>query len=212
MKLFISQTSPYARFAAVMCIEARLPDLAIVVVDPWDNPAELLAVTPTGRVPALHLPETGETISESLLIADYAARAAGAPAELWCRTERERRIAGLALGAIDAAAAVIAGRMAVSDDVASPAFDASPVGLRRHGAIDRTLDAIDLMLATGLPPAPGIAAVLPVIAADYMTLRFGNRHETTARPHLGALRAGLATVRSMALTRPLVDAATVGRL
>ena len=49
MKLFVNDTSPYARVVRLVAQAAGL-DPEIVVVDPWSLPDALLAVNPAGRV------------------------------------------------------------------------------------------------------------------------------------------------------------------
>lgn len=97
MKLYASPTSPYARLACIMCLEAELPGLEIEIVDPWRNPPDLARDNPALRVPALVLGE-GEDVrilTESLLIADHAARHAGG--DLWFSGDAERQVGGLCL-------------------------------------------------------------------------------------------------------------------
>lgn len=205
MKLYVSPTSPYARLACAMCLEAHLPALEIVILDPWTNPPELLAHNPALRVPALALDEDegGGFVTESLLIADLAASRAQAGAELWFKDESERRIGGICLGAIDAAAAIMAGRMIVSGSIADPAFDVSMVAARRRSAIDRSLDALDGLLAKAPIRRPCIAAFLPVIVVEYMQMRFDALFASAERANLAAHVAAFAENRSLRVTRPL---------
>src|SRR5919107_1166299 len=109
MRLYVSPTSPYARLAFVMCLEARLRELEIVILDPWQDPPDLLEHNPACRVPALVL-ESGDedgsqTITESLLISDFAARRCSETERLWFQGDAQRQVGGICLGIIDAAAA-----------------------------------------------------------------------------------------------------------
>src|ERR671913_980376 len=184
MRLYVSPTSPYARLACVMCLEARLEGLEIVILDPWQNPPDLLRHNPAGRVPALVLDSSDEsgmqTITESLLIADFAARRSGEAGRLWFQNDAQRQLGGICLGIIDAAAAIMAGRMVTSGSISEMAFDSSPVGRRRQDAIHRTLDALEQSIAEqrdALLTRPGIAAFLPVILVEYLQMRFGDAFE-----------------------------------
>lgn len=194
-----------------MCLEADLPDLRVTVADPWTDPPELLAANPTGRVPTLVLPETGQVIVESILIAEFASQAPSAPTKLWFCNRHERHVAGLALGAIDAAAAVIAGRMALSGEPADPEFDQTSIGIRRHDAIARSLLAMDQLLGCQGLSRPSFAAFLPAIAIDYLALRFGSRHCETPLPHLGNLVNDMSPRASMRRTRPLANQSSFPR-
>jgi len=71
MKLYYAKPSPYARRVRVLLRErgllSRLDEIATA---PWDSPAELLAVNPMSKVPALVL-DDGTTLTESALIATH---------------------------------------------------------------------------------------------------------------------------------------------
>ncbi len=68
MRLFISLTSPYARMARVVLREKKLLDrVSEVVVDPYADPAELIATNPTGVIPALAR-DDGPALFQSSLI------------------------------------------------------------------------------------------------------------------------------------------------
>lgn len=210
MKLYVSPTSPYARLACVMCLEARLEGLEIVILDPWQNPPELLEHNPVGRVPALVLGSGDEggaqTITESLLIADFAARRSGDAERLWFQTDAQRQLGGICLGIIDAAAAIMAGRMVTSGSVSDTAFDSSPVARRRQGAMHRSLDQLEQLIIEqrdALLARPGIAALLPVIVVEYLQMRFGDAFDSADRPHLSALVSALKDRPSLASTKPL---------
>lgn len=72
LKLFISHTSPFARTARVVAREKGLMDrLEEVVVDPFQNPAELIAANPAGLIPALERDDGGKPIIDSALIAAW---------------------------------------------------------------------------------------------------------------------------------------------
>jgi len=210
MRLYVSPTSPYARLACVMCLEARLEGLEIVILDPWQNPPELLNHNPACRVPALVV-DDGDgndplAITESLLIAEFAARRSGESDRLWFKDDSERQIGGICLGIIDAAAAIMAGRMVTSGSVNEIAFDSSPVARRRQAAIRRSLDRMEALLGArddALRAQPGIAAFLPVIVVEYLQMRFGSVFESVDRPQLASLVAALRDRLALASTRPL---------
>jgi glutathione S-transferase len=193
-----------------MCIEARLQGLEVVILDPWQNPPELLEHNPACRVPTLVLdPDEGDgaqAITESFLIADFAAQRSGEVDRLWFHNDPQRQIGGVCLGIIDAAAAIMAGRMVTSGSVNDTAFDSAPVARRRQGAMERSLDRLEQMVAeqgAALAQRPGIAAFLPVIVVEYLHLRFGDAFDSADRPHLATLVSALRERPSLAGTRPL---------
>ncbi len=210
MRLYVSPTSPYARLACVMCLEARLQGLEIVILDPWQNPPELLEHNPACRVPALVL-EAGDgdgpqAITESFLIADFAVRRAGEAERLWFQDAAQHQLGGICLGIIDAAAAIMAGRMVTSGSVNDTAFDSSAVAGRRQAAIQRSLNRLEQLLAAqgdALIERPGIAAFLPVIVVEYLQMRFGSAFDSASRPHLTRLVSALRDRPALASTRPL---------
>jgi glutathione S-transferase len=71
MKLYYAKQSPFARRVRMLLRErgllSRLDEIATA---PWDSPAELLAVNPTSKVPALVL-DDGTALTESALIATH---------------------------------------------------------------------------------------------------------------------------------------------
>ena len=210
MRLYVSPTSPYARLACVMCLEASLQGLEIVILDPWQNPPELLEHNPACRVPALVL-EDGDgdgplAITESLLIADFAVRRTGQTERLWFQNDAQHQLGGICLGIIDAAAAIMAGRMVTSGSVNETAFDSTAIAGRRQAAIFRSLDRLEQLLAAqgdALMARPGIAAFLPVIVVEYLQMRFGDAFDSAERPHLARLVSALRERPALASTRPL---------
>ncbi len=71
MKLYLNKTSPYARLVMVVIHEKGLArKVELAWTDPWASAAELLAVNPFSRVPAL-LTDDGLPIVDSNGICDY---------------------------------------------------------------------------------------------------------------------------------------------
>lgn len=65
MKLFFNKTSPYARKARIAALEKGLAGrVDFIETDPWASPADLLAVTPLSKVPAL-VTDDGQVVTES---------------------------------------------------------------------------------------------------------------------------------------------------
>jgi glutathione S-transferase len=71
LKLYISPTSPYARKCRALIIEKSLESrIEIVPCTPLDDPAELHAVNPLGKVPALER-ERGPALMDSPVICEF---------------------------------------------------------------------------------------------------------------------------------------------
>ncbi len=70
MKLISSTTSPFSRKVRVLLIEKGFPDIEIEMLNPWEDPEELVAVNPFSRVPALVL-NNGVVFYDSQLIVEY---------------------------------------------------------------------------------------------------------------------------------------------
>ncbi|MEO8102085.1 MAG: glutathione S-transferase family protein [Betaproteobacteria bacterium] len=106
MKIFVNQTSPYARKVRVVIREKGLDQqVGVVDVDPWSAPPELLAVSPLSRVPVL-LVERDLVMTESDSICRYLDEQWPAvpllPAESVARNDAISRVA-LVQGMIDCA-------------------------------------------------------------------------------------------------------------
>ncbi len=71
MQLYLNKTSPYARLVMVVIHEKHLAErVQLVLTDPWASPAELLAVNPAAKVPAL-VTDDGQAIIDSNCICGY---------------------------------------------------------------------------------------------------------------------------------------------
>lgn len=197
MRLFFSTTSPFARVARIALAEKGLADVEAALTDPWHDAPELLAANPSARVPSLLL-DSGLPITESLLIVLWLETQRPQPSLLGAQPDRAISRAGVAMGAIDAAAAIIISRRI------DPGFDESPVGLRRRRSVVAALERLEAD-----PPALGDAdatADLGVIAAvtllDYIRFRFATATWVPATPRLEALAAQAHQRSSFAATLP----------
>ena len=181
MQLFLNATSPFARVARVAALHHQLQtQLQLVWCDPWNNDPALLAVHPQARIPVL-VTETGDAISESLLIAQYLDHIGhGSPllptaqlAALLARTSE-------AYGLMEAAFNVVIAR---KNDGAATA-DASMMGQRRLAAIARVLQQWE----AAPPPAPTgaltLAALTCAVALDYLRFRLPALFDAAHCPQL----------------------------
>jgi hypothetical protein len=97
------KTSPYGRKVMVVAHEKQLMDrLDVTQIDPWSDPAELLAVTPLGKVPAL-VTDDGTLITESATISEYFDAVGSGPALIGGDRFEVMARSALAQGLVDAA-------------------------------------------------------------------------------------------------------------
>lgn len=199
MQLHYSTTSPYVRVARIALAEKGLADqVEGTLADPWADDPGLLAANPSARVPALRL-ASGLPLTESLLIVLWLETQRPQPTLLGSEPDRVISQAGIAMGAIDAAAAIIISRRI------DPAFDTSPIGLRRRrsivGALQR-LEAEPPALDARAGMAASLAVITAVVLADYLAFRFGDAPWMPEHPRLAALSAAARARPAFAATLP----------
>lgn len=196
MRLHYSTTSPYARIARVALAEKGCTDLDGHVTDPWNDHPSLLEANPSARVPALVL-DSGLPLTESLLIVLWLETQRPEPTLLGTDAGRVISKAGVAMGVIDAAAAIIIGRK-----MTDAGFDESPVGLRRRRTVIQGFERLEAD-----PPAydgktVDLAVITVVIAFDYVRFRFASAPWLPPLPRLNALAARAHERPSLAGTMP----------
>lgn len=187
MKMYIAKPSPYARRALITAHEKKLADrIEFISVNPWQDPAELHAENPAGRLPTLVL-DGGEPMAESLVIMQYFDEIGGGPALGGMDALRR---AGLHQGIIDAAYnLVLEGRRPDEkkwDELIQ----------RQTRVVERTVKA-----AT---PTDGFdfGDITLVTALGYLSFRLPDFDWQSIRPDLVAWMEGLAERPSVELTRP----------
>ncbi|WP_435171388.1 glutathione S-transferase family protein [Falsirhodobacter sp. 1013] len=102
MKLYLNGTSPFARLVRATALELDLGTVALEWVDPWADQPALMRVNPLSRVPALEN-DSGDVLTETLLIVQHLITSAGHDAGL--QTEDVRTISelGVAYGMMELA-------------------------------------------------------------------------------------------------------------
>ena len=139
MKLYYSETSPYARKVRVALRELGLAEFVDEsLADPYTATPELLAVNPLSKVPAL-VTEKGENLPDSGLIVEYLlARGRGLGPlprgmQRWILLRRQQ----LAEGVMDAAVAARMEMRRPPEFVLQGAID------RQLATVNRALDALN---------------------------------------------------------------------
>ena len=196
MKLYYAKPSPYARRVRVLLRErgllSRIDEIATA---PWDSPAELLAMNPASKVPALVLDE-GIALTESALIAAHLdGLGDAAPLLPGAATTHLLHVWGLAEG-LTAAAWLVVVEARRDEAQRSPAWLA-----RQRNAIDRCLAALEPVAP--LPPAPSYAHVVLGVALGYLDFRLPSIDWRSGQPRLAQWYATFAQRDAMRATAPV---------
>jgi len=198
MKLYYSVNSPYARKCRIVVIEKGLKDrVEFAKVDPWENPPELLAVNPLGRIPAL-LTESGMALCESPVICEYLDSLVPEP-KLFPSHMAERvnvlGLAALADGIMDDAVAYVIETMKRPQDKQWPVW------------IKRKEDSIQRALALIAPHASGkdplsMGTIALAVALAYVSFRMPHLSWRKEHPKLAAWLDEFSKRPSMETTKP----------
>ncbi len=206
MKLYFSQTSPYARkvrLAAAHLGLADAIDLVAVTTTPIAEDAAVAAANPLGKIPALVL-DDGTVLFDSRVIVEYldAQAGKGAPGGglLAAPSDPERwrtlRIQATADGLLDAA---LLSRYEVALRPGEFLWRDWLAGQGRK--IDRALAALEADAAR-LQTGAALNAIVAACALGYLDFRFPDRAWRKACPKLGAFYDTYAQRPEMALTDP----------
>ncbi len=180
MKLFSSNPSP---FCAKVHMAAHLLGLPVdvVVVNTAEDPAELIAANPLGKIPTLVL-DDGTAMFDSRAIMLELDRMSGG--KLYPHASGERRAAELLEAAADGLCDTLLAqayerRFRPADKVYSPWLDRQAMKSRR---------ALDWLEAEVMPLADGLHGGQLALAAalGYLDLRFADTNWRHGRPRLGA--------------------------
>ncbi len=190
MKLLASLTSPYARKLRVVALELGI-DLALIETAVMEDPAELLAANPLGKVPALLL-DDGAVIVDSPVIAAFLMKLV--PGQSLLPADGSAHWQGLTTEAISDGIldAAITLRFNAAQGVTSGAWPD-----RQHRAIARALAALAGRVGAGV----GYPELCIIIACEYLDLRFPDI-DWRAQPALRSLHERLAERPSLKATRP----------
>jgi glutathione S-transferase len=195
VKLFYSPTSPYARKVLIVAAVAGLDaQLERVGVNPFDSPAELLAVNPLSRVPCL-VTRDGIPLFDSPVICEFLDETGSAnlfppagPAR-W----RALKLQAIGDGIMDAA---VTRRM----EQGRPEEQARTANIERQaGVVERALDVLERQ-----PPADhlDIGAISVACALGYLDFRFAADAWRERRPKLAAWYATMAQRPELTATAP----------
>lgn len=200
MKLFSSQTSPFARKVRVVIIEQGLDGLVEeIATDAFGTDAAFLAANPLAQVPVL-ITDKGESLPGSDLIVEYLQTRGGSLASLPRGSARWRQLKrrNLADGILEAAVSCLL-------ETRRPEGERSPAWIaRKTEAIQRSLDALEAEATELLQEAPSVVEIGVACALAYLDFRFANLDWRQNRAALAAWYAVFAERPSMLKTVPRV--------
>ena len=198
MHLYVNTTSPFVRLVRLAIEEKGLADrVTAEVVDPWADPPAFLAANAAGRVPCLTTDE-GHRIAEAQLILRYLDQVAEPPVFPAEGLAETLAVAAVALGATEAATAIIIGRKS------APGFDGDMVGTKRFRTMAEGLKRLDAAPPRDFADRPDIANMAALTAVDYISFRFLDRDWLAGLPTLAAWRERQRCRPSVEATMPYV--------
>jgi glutathione S-transferase len=200
MKLFSSNTSPYARKVRVVIAEKTLGSLVEeVVVDVYSDPPELLAANPLGKVPTL-VTDEGEGMFDSPVICAYLdAHPQGQGPRLKPHSGPEHwavlRAEAFSDGITDLA-------FGLNHEKRKPEGEKSPTTAKRwRGQLIRSLDAATAMLHS-LPQGVTLGHLSLACALGYLDLRHDDLGWRNGRDELARWFETMSQRPSIAATVP----------
>jgi glutathione S-transferase len=193
MKLYLNETSPYARLVTVVAHEKGLNGaIERALTDPWASSDELLAVNPFAKVPAL-VTDDGEPIVDSGSICLYLDDLGGARALLPASgTQRARALAKLGLGRslIDCAFGVTIEKRFGGGEPA--------LAKRWHGAVERAIARLEQEAPRlGAPAAPDLGDLAIAVGLGYVAFRLPEVAWRDTAPRLAAWYDAMAARPSL---------------
>lgn len=198
MKLYITTPSPFARKVRIVAREKGLSGrIEEIVVDPYGNTPELLAINPVVQAPAL-VAEDGLPLNDSAVICEYLDAIGAGPRLLPAEGPerlRVRRLETLGNAALEMGVKLVLEKR-------RPEGERSPSWIDRWTAnMGRALDALE----AAAPDADRID--MGVLTAGVAVTWIGFRHPDydwkTGRPNLVALQAALEQRQSFIDTYPV---------
>ncbi|MBD2777894.1 glutathione S-transferase family protein [Iningainema tapete] len=192
MKLYLNDTSPFARLILICALEYNIKEIELIWVDPWEMPTNLLAINPFSTVPVLQL-DNGDVLYESSIIATYLTSNSTRHTLL----EYQR----FALG-----------KMLIETAFRHVSLTRySPENITPHPFIARTEQVLKQALNTlseyDLPnfsakEAPDLASLQLAVALDYLTFRLPNLVQSYLHPKVIERLSTFQLRHSFALTTP----------
>ena len=198
MQLLVSPTSPYARKARIVLRERGLTGrVEEHALNPHQDPAELLAANPLGKIPSL-VRDEGAPLYDSRVVCEWLDALAGddglilaVGAERWAVRHAEAHADGI----LDLTVAMVMER-------ARPEGEQSPGSMARwREKIERAVGLMDKVRGS-LPARFTLGHIALAVALSYLELRLPDFDWRAAHPALAEWHAGVAERASMRDTAP----------
>lgn len=205
MRLYLNDTSPFARLVLVTALETGAWNIDLIWVDPWASPEELLSLNPFSTVPTLKLAD-GTALYESLLICEYL-MANTDPARSALALPEHGNQAALQRLALGKSLMEFAFRKVVMEKFASSS-SSGVLSERAATALVRTLNSLDTALGkqpVQQPERPNFPDLCLAVALEYVRFRLNDLFDA---------RVGLKTLAWLAAyrARPSLEGTTPERL
>ena len=202
MKLYVTSTSPYARFARIAAIEHALSDqIDVIAAQTRQADSPYYKINPSGRVPCLVLKD-GTILEESYLICRYFDAIGNGPKLVWPPETHDweyGRLEALARSFID-------GIAVWAREVRRPEAEQSPTIIEHERArAGRLVDILEAELTTPTMTGPFNLAQMTMIAAVDSGSRYFDWNMTENRPQLASWAEKLRQRPSIAATSPFAD-------
>jgi len=199
MKLYVTSTSPYARFARIAAIEHKLLDqIELIPAQTRQTDSPYYSIIPSGRVPGLVL-DDGTIMEESYLICRYFDAVGNGPKLVWPAETygwEYGRLVALTRSFLDGIA--VLGR-----EVRRPENERAPSIVAHEKARSaRLADIIETQLDNETMTGPFNLAQMILIASIDSGGRYFNWNASENRPRLKAWADEMHTRPSIASTSP----------
>ena len=167
MKLFLNQTSPYARVVRIILLEKNLIDQTeLCWCDPWSDDETLIDENPASKIPTLKT-HSGTAISETLLIVSYLNDLTPENNLIPSyRKEQVYHLAGLGQALMDASFSTVIARK-----YSEKKEDDSVLGNRRKKVITRTLKRLENNIDHYFEDDLSLGEIIIAVALDYLVFR-----------------------------------------
>ncbi|TDR27841.1 glutathione S-transferase family protein [Hydromonas duriensis] len=183
MRLYLNDTSPFARLVLVTALEVGVKDMDLIWIDPWASPERLLALNPFSTIPTLRLNDD-TALYESLIICEHLIATAEPTRSALTHTEygNPAALQQLALGK---SLMELSFRKVIMERFAS---DASGNILleRAHAALVRALSGLDALLEKQ-PSIQHASVNLPnmclAVAVEYVRFRLNDVFDAHVGQH-----------------------------
>lgn len=199
MKLHVTSTSPYARFARIAAIEHSLMDqIEVIPAQTRQVGSPYYDINPSGRVPCLIL-DDGTIFEESYLICRYFDSIGHGPQLVWPAETHDWQYGQL----VALTRSFLDGIAVLGREVRRPENEQSPtIVVHERARAERLADILETKLQTETMTGPFNLAQMILMGAIDSGSRYFDWTATDNRPELKRWAEQLRTRTSIATTSP----------